>query len=86
MVKPNKLLEECNFDFGSIFTQEEIYSKDINKILKDYTRQELERAHKLSQNRIEGGIYKGSESAKQIALLHDCLISEYLNFLSLQGF
>ena len=68
MVKPNKLLEECNFDFGSIFTQEEIYSKNINKALKDYTRQELERAHKLSQNRIEGGIYKGSESAKQIAL------------------
>ena len=82
MVKPNKLLEECNFDFGSIFTQEEIYSKNINKTLKDYTRQELERAHKLSQNRIEGGIYKGSESAKQIALLHDHLISEYLNFLS----
>ena len=46
MVKPNKLLEECNFDFGSIFTQEEIYSKNIKKTLKDYTRKELERAHK----------------------------------------
>ena len=82
MIKPNKLMEECNFDFDKVFSDDEIYSKDIGKIIKNYTRSELSKAHKISQERIESGIYKGSEGAKQIALLHDCLIYKYLEFLS----
>ena len=30
----------------SIFSQEEIYSKNINKLLKEYSRSELTKAHK----------------------------------------
>ena len=82
MAKIGKLLEECNFDFKSIFSQEEIYSKDINKLLKEYSRSELSKAHQISRKRIESGLYKGKEGAKQIALLHDHLICKYLDFLS----
>ena len=83
MTKPNKLLEECNFDFDKVFSDDEIYSKDICRIIKNYTRSELSKAHKISQERIESGLYKGSEGAKQIALLHDCLINKYLDRLSM---
>ena len=82
MTRIGKLLDECNFDFRNIFSQEEIYSKNINKLLKEYSRSELTRAHKVCRERIESGLYKGKEGAKQIALLHDHLICKYLDFLS----
>ena len=82
MTRIGKLLDECNFDFRNIFSQEEIYSKNINKLLKEYSRSELTSAHKVCRERSESGLYKGKEGAKQIALLHDHLICKYLDFLS----
>ena len=41
MTRIGKLLDECNFDFRNIFSQEEIYSKNINKLLKIAKKKKL---------------------------------------------
>ena len=79
--KPKKLLDECNFAFDEVFSKKEIHSKNINNDLRKYVKAELKKAHKTSQERIESGLYKGAEGARQISLLHDSLIRQYFNFL-----
>ena len=80
--KPRKLSDECNFAFEGVFSKKDIHSTKINNDLREYVKGELKRAHEITQERIESGLYKGAEGARQISLLHDSLICQYFNFLS----
>ncbi|MEC7958005.1 MAG: [protein-PII] uridylyltransferase [Pseudomonadota bacterium] len=76
------LTEDCNFNFEEVFSEKEIYSNEINSLLKNYVKGQLKKAHEVAQKRLENNTYKGKECAQQLSLLHDELIINYINFLS----
>jgi len=80
--KTKKLADVCNFNFEEIFSEKEIYSSEINNMLKKYVKDQLSNAHEVAQRRLENNIYKGKECAQQLSYLHDALITKYIDFLS----
>ena len=78
-----KLADECRINFIDIFSEERIGTNDINALLRQHTRIELNRAHAKARERLDEGYYSGRECAKQISNLHDNLICNYLDFLSM---
>ncbi len=76
------LTEDCNFNFEEVFSEKEIYSNEINFLLKNYVKEQLKKAHEVAQKRLENNSYKGKECAQQLSYLHDELIINYINFLS----
>ena len=80
--KTKALAEDCNFNFEEVFSEKQIYSSEINNLLKRYVKEELKNAHELAQRRLENNLYKGKECAQQLSFLHDDLIIKYIDFLS----
>ena len=80
--KIKKLTEDCNFNFEEVFSEEQIYSSEINNLLKRYVKEQLKNAHEIAQRRLENNTYKGKECAQQLSSLHDELIRKYIDFLS----
>ena len=76
------LTKDCNFNFEEVFSEKEIYSNEINSLLKNYVKGQLKKAHEVAQKRLENNTYKGKECAQQLSYLHDELIINYINFLS----
>ena len=80
--KTKALTEDCNFNFEEVFSEKQIYSSEINNLLKRYVKEQLKNAHEVAQRRLENNIYKGKECAQQLSLMHDKLIVKYIDFLS----
>ena len=80
--KTKALAEDCNFNFEEVFSEKQIYSSEINNLLKRYVKEQLKNAHEVAQRRLENNIYKGKECAQQLSLMHDKLIVKYIDFLS----
>ena len=70
-----KLTDDCRINFTEIFSEERIGASDINALLRQHTRIELNRAHAKARERLDEGYYSGKECAKQLSDLHDnCLL------------
>jgi len=80
--KIKMLTEDCNFNFEEVFSEKQIYSSEINNLLKRYVKEQLRNAHEVAQRRLENNTYKGKECAQQLSSLHDELIVKYIDFLS----
>jgi len=80
--KTKALAEDCNFNFEEVFSEKQIYSSEINNLLKHYVKEQLKNAHEVAQRRLENNIYKGKECAQQLSFMHDKLIVKYIDFLS----
>ena len=59
--KTKALTEDCNFNFEEVFSEKQIYSSEINNLLKRYVKEQLKNAHEVAQRRLENNIYKEKE-------------------------
>ena len=51
--KTKMLAEECNFNFEEVFSEKQIYSSEINNLLKLYVKEQLRNAYDIKEAQVE---------------------------------